>query len=99
MAGCAHIPCHRRCFNPFQRFSGPFCDGLEGGNIADQRSIWVLSMQKFAKYSWTSVLRAAKNSSYMPKPAPCALSVLFCLQTALFCHFAGAQLATPLGSE
>src|SRR5258705_7199951 len=67
--------------------------------IADERSIWVLSMRKFAKNSWTRALRAVKNSGYMPKPAPCAISVLFCLQTALFSQFAGAQLATPLGSE
>jgi hypothetical protein len=56
-------------------------------------------MQKSGKYSWTSALRAAKNSGYMPKPAPCARSVLFCLQTALFCQLAVGQLATPLGSE
>src|SRR5258705_7965881 len=56
-------------------------------------------MQKSGKYSWTSAPRAAKNSGYMPKSARCAKSVLLCLQTALFCHFAVAQLATPLGSE
>jgi hypothetical protein len=86
-------------FQSVAAFFQPFLRCWEGETTAGQRSIWVLSMQKFAKYSWTSVLCVAKNSGYMPKSAPCAISVLFCLQTALFCHFAGAQLATPLGTE